>query len=87
MDNTDKTKLEEIKKDLNNVMNASDAGSISLLLTMSVALSAMAESLINYDQLIQITNMVEETSKMEIGLTRDLSFEKARKLLEKMIQV
>ena len=87
MDKIDKITIEEIKNDLNDVMNAADAGSISLLLTMSVALSAMAKNLIEYNQLTQITNMVEATSDMEIGLTRDLSFEKVRKLLKEMIQL
>ena len=87
MDKIDKITIEEIKNDLSDVMNAADAGSISLLLTMSVALSAMAKNLIEYDQLTQITNMVEATSNMEIGLTRDLSFEKVRKLLKEMVQL
>ena len=87
MDKIDKITIEEIKNDLSDVMNAADAGSISLLLTMSVALSAMAKNLIEYDQLTQITNMVEATSNMETGLTRDLSFEKVRKLLKEMVQL
>ena len=87
MDNTKPITLEEIKKDLNDVMNAADAGSINLLLTMSVALSATAQNLINTEQLLKITDMVEATSLMETGLTRDLSFEKARKLLNEMIQL
>tara|TARA_Y100000034_G_scaffold128990_1_gene184600 strand:+ start:1207 stop:1470 length:264 start_codon:yes stop_codon:yes gene_type:complete len=87
MDNTKPITLEEIKKDLNDVMNAADAGSINLLLTMSVALSATAQNLINTEQLLKITDMVEATSLMETGLTRDLSFEKARKLLKEMIQL
>ena len=87
MDNTNTITLEEIKKDLNDVMNAGDAGSISLLLTMSVALSATAQNLINTEQLLKITDIVEATSLMETGLTRDLSFEKARKLLNEMIQL
>ena len=87
MDNTKPITLEEIKKDLNDVMNAADAGSINLLLTMSVALSATAQNLINTEQLLKITDIVEATSLMETGLTRDLSFEKARKLLNEMIQL
>jgi hypothetical protein len=87
MNNTDPITLEEIKKDLNDVMNAADAGSINLLLTMSVALSATAQNLINTEQLLKITDIVEATSLMETGLTRDLSFEKARKLLNEMIQL
>ena len=77
----------ELKEDLNDVMSASDAGSVSLLLTMSVALSATAQNLLNTEQLLKITDMVEATSLMETGLTRDLSFEKARKLLNEMIQL
>ena len=80
-------KLQELKEDLSDVMSASDAGSISLLLTMSVALSALAEDLIKYDQLIQITDMVEATSKMDTGIDRDLSFEKTRKILKEMIKI
>ena len=80
-------KLQELEEDLNDVMNASDAGSINLLLTMSVALSALAEDLIKYNQLIQITDMVEATSKMEVGIDRDLSFEKTRKILKEMIKI
>ena len=87
MDNTKPITLEEIKKDLNDVMNAADAGSINLLLTMSVALSATAQNLINTEQLLKITDIVEATSLMETGLTRDLSFEKVRKLLNEMIQL
>jgi len=80
-------KLQELKENLSDVMSASDAGSISLLLTMSVALSALAEDLIRYDQLIQITDMVEATSKMDTGIDRDLSFEKTRKILKEMIKI
>ena len=87
MDKIDKITIEEIKNDLNDVMNAADAGSISLLLTMSVALSATAQNLLNTEQLLKITDMVEATSLMETGLTRDLSFEKVRKLLNEMIQL
>ena len=80
-------KLQELKEDLNNLMNLDNSSTVSLLLTMSVALTAASEELINTEQLVEITDSVEKMAQMDTGIDRDLSFENTRKILKKMIKI
>tara|TARA_Y100000034_G_scaffold136423_1_gene212805 strand:- start:5692 stop:5964 length:273 start_codon:yes stop_codon:yes gene_type:complete len=77
--------LKEIKTQMETLMNADNSGALSLLQTMSVALLATATELINKEQLVEITDRVEEVKDMKQGIDRDLHFEKTRKMLTDMI--
>ena len=66
-------------------MSADDSSTLWLLHMMSVALTATAENLIEYDQLVEITDRVDTIKDMQKGIDRDLSFEKTRKMLVGMI--
>jgi len=84
-DQYDIINLKEIKTQMETLMNADNSGALSLLQTMSVALLATATELINKEQLVEITDRVEEVKDMKQGIDRDLHFEKTRKMLTDMI--
>ncbi len=77
----------EVKERMDNLMNADDSSTLWLLHMMSVALSATAASLMEYKQLVEITDRVEAIKDMQKGIDRDLSFEKTRKMLNEMINL
>ena len=88
MENEDKfARLQELKEDLNSLMNMDNSSTVSLLMTMSVALTAASEEVINTEQLLEITDSVEKMAQMDTGIDRDLSFENTRKILKKMIKI
>jgi|TARA_Y100000310_G_scaffold106390_1_gene104888 hypothetical protein len=88
MENEDKfARLQELKEDLNSLMNMDNSSTVSLLMTMSVALTAASEEVINTEQLLEITDSVEKMALMDTGIDRDLSFENTRKILKKMIKI
>ena len=81
MENEDKfARLQELKEDLNSLMNMDNSSTVSLLMTMSVALTAASEEVINTEQLLEITDSVEKMALMDTGIDRDLSFENTRKI-------
>ena len=77
----------EVKERMDNLMNADDSSTLWLLHMMSVALSATTASLMEYKQLVEITDRVEAIKDMQKGIDRDLSFEKTRKMLNEMINL
>jgi|TARA_R110000851_G_scaffold309089_7_gene468394 hypothetical protein len=81
----DNKKIKELKERVSNLMSADDSSTLWLLHMMSVALTATAENLIEYDQLVEITDRVDTIKDMQKGIDRDLSFEKTRKMLVGMI--
>ena len=81
----DNKKIKELKERVSNLMSADDSSTLWLLHMMSVALTATAENLIEYDQLVEITDRVDTIKDMQKGTDRDLSFEKTRKMLVGMI--
>jgi len=76
---------QEIKKDLEVIMELDNSSALSLLYIQSLALVAAANKSITHEQLMDITDNVEKTSKMDKGIDRDLSFESARKSLKTML--
>ena len=81
----DNKKIKELKERVSNLMSADDSSTLWLLHMMSVALTATVENLIEYDQLVEITDRVDTIKDMQKGIDRDLSFEKTRKMLVGMI--
>ena len=79
--------VKQVKERMDNLMNANDSSTLWLLHMMSVALSATAASLMEYEQLVEITDRVEVIKDMQKGIDRDLSFEKTRKILNEMIKL
>tara|TARA_R110000744_G_scaffold44498_2_gene99239 strand:- start:523 stop:813 length:291 start_codon:yes stop_codon:yes gene_type:complete len=77
--------LKELRTQMDHLDRVDNSGALTLLQTMSIALTAKAAQLIGTSQLVEITDRVEVTKDMEKGIDRDLHFEKTRKLLSEMI--